>query len=73
MRLPLNAISNSNWLESVLISSINKKVVDIETPGAAFIQRSVWAMEGSTMFDRVNGSILSDEDLPASINGGNRL
>ena len=73
MRLPLNAISNSNWLESVLISSINKKVVDIETPGAAFIQRSVWAMEGPTMFDRQKGDIISDENLPKSINGGNRL
>jgi len=73
MRLPLNAISNSSWLESVLISSINSKVIDIETPGAAFIQRSVWAMEGSTMFERSNGSIQGDEDLPASINGGKRL
>ena len=71
MRLPLNAISNSNWLESVLISSINKKVVDIETPGAAFIQRSVWNMEGSTLVDKI--SILSDEDIPTNINGGNRL
>lgn len=73
MRLPLNAISNSNWLESVLISSINKKVVDIETPGAAFIQRSVWAMEGPTMFDKQSGGIISDENLPQSINGGKRL
>jgi hypothetical protein len=71
MRLPLNAISNSNWLESVLISSINKKVVDIETPGAAFIQRSVWNMEGSSLFERT--SIIGDSDLPQDINNGNRL
>lgn len=73
LRLPLNAISNSNWLESVLISSINKKVVDIETPGAAFIQRSIWAMEGPTQFDSAKGNVISDENLPKSINGGNRL
>ena len=73
MRLPLNAISNSNWLESVLISSINSKVVDIETPGAAFIQRSVWAMEGPTMFERSSGAIQGDENLPKSINNGERL
>jgi len=44
--VPLGAISNANWLESVLISYINGEVIDIETPGAAFIQRSVYGMEG---------------------------
>lgn len=73
MRLPLNAVSNSSWLESVLISSINKKVVDIETPGAAFIQRSVWSMEGSSLFERGKGNILSDENLSPKINNGERL
>lgn len=71
LRLPLNAISNSTWMESVLVSSINKKVVDIETPGAAFIQRSIWAMEGSTMYSKT--SIQGDADLPQWINGGKRL
>ena len=73
LRLPLNAISNSGWLESNVISAINKKVIDIETPGAAFIQRSVWGMEGSAMFSRKNGSIIGDEDLSPEINGGQRL
>lgn len=73
MRLPLNAISNSKWLESVLVSDVNKKVIDIETTGAAFIQRSVWAMEGGTMFERGKGNIISDEDLPHTLNNGERL
>ena len=73
MRLPLNAVSNSNWLESVLISSINKKVIDIETPGAAFIQRSVWAMEGSSLYERNKGNIVSDENMSPKINNGERL
>lgn len=51
LSIPLGAISNSNWLESVLISMINKDVVDVNTPGAFFIQRSVWAMQGMKMFD----------------------
>ena len=42
--IPLGAISNASWLESVLISMINKEVIDVNTPGAFFIQRSVWAM-----------------------------
>ena len=51
LSIPLGAISNANWLESVLISMINKDVVDGNTPGAFFIQRSVWAMQGMKMFD----------------------
>lgn len=73
MRLPLDAISNARWLESVLISAINKKVVDVNTTGDAFIQRSIWAMEGGTMLERKNGQIIGDDQLPKSINGGNRL
>lgn len=73
LRLPLNAISNSGWLESNVISAINKKVIDIETPGAAFIQRSVWGMEQSALFSRENGSIISDKDMSPQINGGQRL
>jgi len=44
LSIPLGAISNSSWLESVLISMINKEVIDVNTPGAFFIQRSVWGM-----------------------------
>lgn len=73
LRVPLDAVQNSKWFESILISKINSKVIDIESPGAPFIQRSVWAMEGSTLYDSRNGKILSDENMPPSINGGKRL
>lgn len=73
LRLPLNAISNSSWLESILISAINKKVIDVQTSGGSMIQRSVWGMEGSSLFERSKGNILSDENLSPQINGGNRL
>lgn len=58
LSVPLGAISNAAWLESVLISMINKDVIDVNTPGAFFIQRSVWAMEGSKMFDHSEGGVL---------------
>lgn len=50
LSIPLGAISNANWLESVLISAINKDVIDVNTPGAFFIQRSIWAMQGNKMY-----------------------
>ena len=56
--IPLGAISNASWLESVLISMINKDVVDVNTPGAFFIQRSIWAMQGQRMCSRDKGSII---------------
>ena len=70
MEIPLAATSNSNWIESILTSSINKRVIDIATPGAPFIQRSVWGMEGMP-------TKLLDNQVPGIFNGtlnhGNRL
>lgn len=70
MEIPLAATSNSNWIESILTSSINKRVIDIATPGAPFIQRSVWGMEGTP-------TKLLDNQVPGIFNGtlnhGNRL
>lgn len=70
MEIPLAATSNSNWIESILTSSINKRVIDIATPGAPFIQRSVWGMEGTP-------TKLLDNQIPGIFNGtlnhGNRL
>lgn len=68
LSIPLGAISNANWLESVLISAINKEVVDVNTPGAFFIQRSVWAMQGQKMFDRKK-NIKGDEEARTLYNG----
>lgn len=71
--MPLDAVQSSNFLESKIISSINKSVIDTKTPGAAFIQRSVWSMEGSTLYDSRKGNIVGDDDIAPSINGGKRL
>jgi len=54
-KIPLEAMSSIDWIESILVSKINKKVIDIQTNGNAFYQRSVWGMEG-------NPTVLTDED-----------
>jgi hypothetical protein len=71
--MPLDAVQSSNFLESKIISSINKAVIDTKTPGAAFIQRSIWSMEGATLYDRRKGKLIGDENIAPSINGGKRL
>lgn len=71
--MPVDAVQTSNFLESKIISDVNKAIIDTKTPGAAFVQRSVWSMEGSTLYDSRKGNIVSDENIAPSINGGNRL
>lgn len=71
--MPLDAVQSSNFLESKIISNINKSVIDTKTPGAAFIQRSIWSMESATLYDRRKGKLIGDENIAPSINGGKRL
>ena len=65
LKLPLAALSGMNWIQSIIKSMIDKRVLDTNTPGKAFYQRSVWGMEGQ--------SILSDDNIPPTINGGKKL
>lgn len=65
MKLPLAAMSNLGWIQSIIASIVNKRIVDIRTPGYAYIQRSVWGMEKT--------SIISDENIPPSLYGGKPL
>ena len=55
----LNSVSNMQWIESILISYINKNVIDINLPGNAFYQRSIFGMEG----------IQGDDKFPTLANG----
>lgn len=68
-KVPLEAMSSVDWIQSILISKINKSVIDINIDGNAFYQRSVWGVEG-------NPTVLL-EDNPrfktASINNGRPL
>ena len=63
--VPLSSVGNASWVESILISKINKDIIDINLPGTSFTQRSVLAIE--------DGSLQSDKNMDISINGGKRL
>ena len=62
---PLSSVGNASWVESILISKINKDIIDINLPGTSFTQRSVFAIE--------DGSLQSDKNMDISVNGGKRL
>lgn len=51
LNVPLTAQSDPHWIESILTSALNKRIVDVKTPGNAFYQRSVFAMEGHIVSD----------------------
>ena len=67
LKHPLSAISRTSWLQSIITSFINKRVVDVNTKGNTFYQRSVWKIEGKS------SEFMTDENLPEDINGGNPL
>ena len=67
-RCCLNSVSNMSWIESIIISKINSEIIDINLPGNAFYQRSVFGMEGAPY------SIMSEENAKRyTINGGRPL
>lgn len=65
----LSATADASWIESILISTVNKHVIDITTPGASYVQRSVFAMDAKDG----EGSIQGDDNMSKDINGGRRL
>lgn len=71
LSMPVDAVQSSNFLESKLIAKINGEVIDTKTPGAAFIQRSVWGMQGSKLFERSDGGIVEDNNV--TLYNGKRL
>jgi hypothetical protein len=46
---PLSSVGNASWVESILISKINKDIIDINLPGTSFTQRSVFAIEDGSL------------------------
>jgi hypothetical protein len=46
-RIPLAATSSRNWIESRIISYINKLVVDLNTPGGSAIQMSSFGFKAT--------------------------
>lgn len=71
LSMPVDAVQSSNFLESKLIAKVNREVIDTKTPGAAFIQRSVWGMQGSKLFERSDGGIAGDNNV--TLYNGKRL
>ena len=45
MNYPLAATTSSSWIEAIMIATVNGDVIDINTPGSSFVQRSVFAIE----------------------------
>ena len=56
---PLDAISNNSFLESRYISKVNKTIIDVHMPGGAFIQRSAFGLE-ATSLDVVTEDMIND-------------
>lgn len=65
MNHPLSAISRMSWLQSILASHINDKMINVNTKGSAFYQRSIFGMEGPT--------VMTDENMPSDLNDGKEL
>ena len=69
-KIDINAVSNMAWAESIMCSQINKQVIDINLPGNAFYQRSVFGMEGPAI---VSDEYLKNNKQDYLINGGKPL
>lgn len=63
--IPLEANSNRRWIESRLISYVNKTAVDINTKGGAAIQMSAFGFK--------NTRKRSESDFAFMLNDGNKL
>ena len=44
-KIPMAAMSSISWVESIISSEINRKVIDVNLPGNAYYQRSVFGMD----------------------------
>lgn len=68
--VPLIAQSSVNWIQSIVASEIDKSVIDVNLPGNAYYQRSVFAMEGYP----IEVDVLSDSNITNySVNDGKPL
>lgn len=63
-KVPLEAMSSVDWIQSIIVSKINNEVCDINVKGNAFYQRSVWGMEGRPR-------VLSDKQVNFKMNNIN--
>ena len=62
----INCVSNLTWLETIINSVINKKIIDIKFKGNAYYQRSIFGVDSPM-------AVINDKDMPIELNGGRPL
>lgn len=65
--VPIEAQSIRDWIQTKIISFVNKAVVDVNTPGGSAIQMSSFAYEA------VGRSVKTDTELGSAFNQGKKL
>ena len=68
-RAPIASLSIRNWIESKIISLINKEVIDVNTPGGSAIQMASFGFKGKNVDSYSNISLLNQniDDLQLSV------
>lgn len=63
-RAPIASLSTRNWIESKIISLINKEVIDVNTPGGSAIQMASFGFRANQVWN---------EEMARPFNDGNKL
>lgn len=68
-RAPIASLSTRNWIESKIISLINKEVIDVNTPGGSAIQMASFGFKGKDVDSYSNIHLLNQniDNLDLSI------
>lgn len=64
-RMPLAAISSRNWVESRIISLVNKECIDVNTPGGSAVQMASFGFKAT--------GIRKEEAVDKAFNDGKKL
>jgi hypothetical protein len=68
-KAPIASLSTRNWIESKIISLINKEVIDVNTPGGSAIQMASFGFKGKDVDSYSNIHLLNQniDNLDLSI------
>ena len=59
-RAPIASLSTRNWIESKIISLINKEVIDVNTPGGSAIQMASFGFRANQVWDEETARPFND-------------
>lgn len=59
-RAPIASLSTRNWIESKIISSINKEVIDVNTPGGSAIQMASFGFRANQVWNEETARPFND-------------